>query len=37
MISRVDVVGAQLDVGASRRGVSMGPLAIRFAGLCEGI
>ncbi|NCB42295.1 MAG: arginase [Clostridia bacterium] len=37
MKKRVDVVGAQLDVGASKRGVSMGPLAIRFAGLCEGI
>lgn len=37
MKKRVTVVGAQLDVGASKRGVSMGPLAIRFAGLCEGI
>ncbi|HPF18196.1 MAG TPA: arginase [Anaerovoracaceae bacterium] len=37
MKKRIDVVGAQLDVGASKRGVSMGPLAIRFAGLCEGI
>ena len=37
MKKRVTVVGAQLDVGASKRGVSMGPLAIRFAGLCDGI
>lgn len=37
MKKRVDLVGAQLDVGASKRGVSMGPLAIRFAGVCEGI
>lgn len=37
MKKRVDVIGAQLDVGASKRGVSMGPLAIRFAGLCEEI
>lgn len=37
MKKRVDLVGAQLDLGASKRGVSMGPLAIRFAGICEGI
>ncbi len=37
MKKRIDLVGAQLDVGASKRGVSMGPLAIRFAGICEGI
>ena len=37
MKKRVDIVGAQLDVGASKRGVSMGPLAIRFAGICDGI
>ena len=31
----VRVVGIQMDLGASRRGVNMGPLAIRYAGLTE--
>jgi arginase len=30
---RVDVVGVPMDLGASRRGVDMGPSAIRYAGL----
>lgn len=31
----VDIIGAQIDLGASRRGVNMGPSAIRYAGLLE--
>ena len=31
----VDIIGVQLDLGASKKGVNMGPGAIRFAGLCE--
>lgn len=31
----VSIVGAPLDLGASRRGVDMGPSAIRYAGLSE--
>ena len=34
---RIDIVGVQLDAGASKRGVSMGPMAIRYGGLLEGI
>lgn len=37
MIERVAVIGAQLDLGTSRRGVDMGPSAIRYAGLAERI
>ena len=29
----VTVIGAPLDLGAGRRGVDMGPSAIRYAGL----
>jgi arginase len=36
-IDRVAVIGAQLDLGASRRGVDMGPSALRYAGLAERI
>ena len=32
---RVAVIGAELDLGAGRRGVDMGPSAIRYAGLGE--
>ncbi|HET7571828.1 MAG TPA: arginase [Gaiellaceae bacterium] len=31
----VAVIGAPLDLGAGRRGVDMGPSAIRYAGLCQ--
>jgi len=31
----VDIIGVQLDMGASKKGVNMGPSAIRFAGLTE--
>src|SRR5918911_4079601 len=30
---RVAIIGAELDLGAGRRGVDMGPSAIRYAGL----
>jgi hypothetical protein len=30
---RVDVIGVPMDLGADRRGVDMGPSAIRYAGL----
>ena len=33
----IDLVGVQMDFGASKRGVNMGPTAIRYAGLCEGL
>jgi arginase len=33
--SRVAIIGAELDLGAGRRGVDMGPSAIRYAGLGE--
>ena len=35
MAQRVAVIGAPLDLGAGRRGVDMGPSAIRYAGLEE--
>jgi len=31
----IHVIGMQMDLGASKRGVNMGPLAIRYAGLME--
>ena len=31
----IAIVGAPLDLGASRRGVDMGPSALRYAGLAE--
>ena len=31
----IDIIGVQMDLGALKRGVSMGPLAIRHADLCE--
>ena len=33
----VDIIGVQMDLGASKRGVSMGPMAIRYGGLQEGL
>lgn len=33
----VQIIGAPIDYGANRRGVDMGPSAIRYAGLAEGI
>src|ERR687888_30666 len=32
---RLAIIGAALDLGAGRRGVDMGPSAIRYAGLDE--
>jgi arginase len=34
-IDRVDIIGVPLDLGASRRGVDMGPYAMRYARLHE--
>jgi arginase len=34
-LKRVAIIGAELDLGAGRRGVDMGPSAIRYAGLGE--
>lgn len=31
----IHVIGMQMDLGASKRGVNMGPLAIRYTGLIE--
>ena len=31
----IDVIGVQIDFGASQKGVAMGPLAIRYAGLSQ--
>ena len=33
--SRIAILGAPLDLGASRRGVDMGPSSIRYSGLAE--
>jgi arginase len=35
--ARIDVVGVPMDLGAGRRGVDMGPSAIRYARLNEGL
>lgn len=34
-MTRVDIVGVPMDLGASRRGVDMGPSAVRYARLYE--
>jgi arginase len=34
-VDKVAVIGAALDLGAGRRGVDMGPSAIRYAGLAD--
>ncbi len=34
---KIDLIGVPLDFGAGRRGVDMGPSAIRYAGLCQGL
>ncbi|MBR0399802.1 MAG: arginase [Mogibacterium sp.] len=33
----IDVIGVQIDFGASQKGVAMGPLAIRYAGLKQSL
>ena len=35
MNKSIDVIGVQMDFGASKRGVAMGPAAIRYAGLLD--
>jgi arginase len=35
VVNRVDIVGVPMDLGASRRGVDMGPYAVRYAKLNE--
>jgi arginase len=37
IVERVDVIGVPMDLGADRRGVDMGPSAIRYARLSEGL
>lgn len=37
MKRNLEIVGVQTDFGASKRGVGMGPLAIRYGGLMEGL
>jgi arginase len=34
-MTNVEIIGVPLDLGADRRGVDMGPFAIRYAGLSE--
>jgi arginase len=36
-VTRVEVIGVPMDLGAGRRGVDMGPSAIRYAGLSAAI
>ncbi len=35
IMQQVDIIGVQVDLGASKRGVNMGPLAIRYADICN--
>lgn len=37
MKKKVDLIGVQVDCGASKVGASIGPVAIKIAGICEGI
>ncbi|MCH7825394.1 MAG: arginase [Acidobacteria bacterium] len=37
MRERIDIIGVPMDLGAGRRGVDMGPSAVRIAGLTEQI
>ena len=36
-VQRVDIVGVPMDLGASRRGVDMGPYAVRYAKLHDAL
>lgn len=36
-MKKLDLIGVQMDLGASKRGVAMGPMAIRYGGLREGL
>lgn len=33
----LDIIGVEIDIGASQKGVAMGPLAIRYAGIRENL
>lgn len=37
MQKKIELIGVQMDLGASKRGVSIGPASIRYGGVCEGI
>ena len=37
MAKTIEIIGVQMDLGASKRGVSMGPAAIRYGGIVEGL
>jgi arginase len=37
VVERVDVIGVPMDLGADRRGVDMGPFAVRYARLSEAL
>jgi arginase len=37
MIKKIDLTGVQIDCGASKVGASIGPVAMRIAGLADGI
>jgi arginase len=37
MLNRVAMIGVPMDLGGGRRGVDMGPSAMRIAGLEEGV
>ena len=37
MLNKVAMIGVPMDLGGGRRGVDMGPRAIRIAGLEDGI
>lgn len=36
-MKKIDLIGVQMDLGAGTRGVNMGPGAIRYAGVVQGI
>ncbi|MDO4672335.1 MAG: arginase [Porphyromonadaceae bacterium] len=36
-MKKIDIIGVQMDMGAGTRGVNMGPAAIRYAGVVNGI
>ena len=37
MGKNLEIIGVQMDMGASKRGVSMGPSAIRYGGIVDGL
>jgi len=34
-LSKISIIGVPMDLGADRRGVDMGPSALRYSGLNE--